>query len=34
MKLPNPRRSLRAYILALVGRWLPVRVLLALNRNR
>jgi hypothetical protein len=34
MKLPRPRRSLRAYALALVGRWLPARVLLALNRNR
>lgn len=34
MKLPNPRRSLRAYVIALVGRWLPVRVILALNRNR
>ena len=34
MKLPRPRRSLRAYGLALIGRWLPARVLLALNRNR
>ena len=34
MKLPNPRRSLLAYALALFGRWLPARTLLALNRNR
>jgi len=34
MHLPNPRRSLLAYALALVGRWLPARVLLALNRTR
>lgn len=34
MNLPNPRRSLRAYALSIVGRFLPARVLLALNRNR
>jgi hypothetical protein len=34
MHLPRPRRSLLAYALALVGRWLPAKVLLALNRKR
>jgi len=34
MHLPNPRRSLLAYALALFGRWLPAKVLLALNRKR
>ena len=34
MKLPRPRRSLRAYVLSIVGRVLPARVLLSLNRKR
>lgn len=34
MHLPNPRRSLKAWLLSLIGRGLPARVLLALNRNR
>lgn len=34
MKLPNRRRSLSAYALSLVGRFLPARLLLALNRKR
>ena len=34
MKLPRPRRSLRAYALHLVGRFLPSRILLSLNRGK
>ena len=34
MKLPRPRRSLRAYILSIVGRVLPARVLLSWNKGQ
>jgi hypothetical protein len=34
MKLPRPRRSLRAYVLSLIGRMLPASVLLRLNRGQ
>ena len=34
MKLPRPRRSLRAYVLSLIGAALPARLLLRLNRGQ
>lgn len=34
MKLPRPRRSLRAYILSLIGPALPARVLLRWNKGQ
>jgi len=34
MTLPRPRRSLRAYVLSILGRYLPARVLLRLNRGQ
>ena len=33
MHLPRPRRSLYAYALALMGRFLPAALLLRLNRK-
>lgn len=32
MHLPRPRRSLRAYVLYVLGRFLPARVLLSWNK--
>lgn len=34
MKLPRPKRSLSAYVLSIVGRILPARLLLSLNRGQ
>ena len=34
MHLPRPRRSLSAYALALVGRFLPAPLLLRLNKGK
>lgn len=34
MKLPRPRRSIRAYLLSLAGRFLPARVLLSWNKGQ
>jgi hypothetical protein len=34
MKLPRPRRSLRAYVLRLIGAALPARLLLRWNKGQ
>jgi hypothetical protein len=34
MKLPRPRRSLRAYLMSLIGRALPARLLLRWNKGQ
>ena len=34
MKLPRLKRSLRAYVLSIVGRALPARVLLRWNKGQ
>lgn len=34
MNPPRPRRSLLAYLLSILGRFLPAGILLALNRGK
>jgi hypothetical protein len=34
MKLPRPKRSLRAYVLSLIGRALPASVLWRWNKGQ